>query len=78
MRRADAVDPDVETSQFDGIKLFLESAVKANLPTPVSNIVGDIYRIGNRDGRGAKDFTSVVEFYEDFTGIRLQSKGTQS
>ncbi|NWL26609.1 NAD(P)-dependent oxidoreductase [Paenarthrobacter ureafaciens] len=60
------------------IKLFLESAVKANLPTPVSNIVGDIYRIGNRDGRGAKDFTSVVEFYEDFTGIRLQSKGTQS
>lgn len=60
------------------IKLFLESAVKANLPTPVSNIVGDIYRIGNRDGRGAKDFTSAVEFYEDFTGIRLQSKGTQS
>jgi len=60
------------------IKLFLESAVKANLPTPVSNIVGDLYRIGNRDGRGAKDFTSVVEFYEDFTGIRLQSKGTQS
>ena len=60
------------------IRLFLESAVKANLPTPVSNIVGDLHRIGNRDRRGAKDFTSVVEFNEDFTGIRPQLKGTQS
>lgn len=56
------------------IKLFLDSASKTALPTPVSNIVGDLFRIGQRDGRGAKDFTSVVEFYEDFTGNRLQTK----
>lgn len=57
------------------IKLFLSSAAKTNIPTPVSNIVGDLYRIGHRDGRGGKDFTSVVEFYEDFSGTRLQSNG---
>lgn len=57
------------------IKLFLESTSKTALPTPVTNTVGDLFRIGNRDGRGAKDFTSVVEFYEDFTGNRLQTKG---
>ena len=56
------------------IKLFLDSTSKTQLPTPVSNVVGDLYRIGHRDGRGAKDFTSVVEFYEDFTGNRLQTK----
>lgn len=60
------------------VKLFLESAFKSGIPTPVSNIVGDLYRIGHRDGRGGKDFTSVVEFYEDFSGIRLQSKGNQA
>jgi 3-hydroxyisobutyrate dehydrogenase len=57
------------------IKLFLASASKTSVPTPVSNVVGDLYRIGHRDGRGGKDFTSVVEFYEDFSGIRLQTKG---
>lgn len=57
------------------IKLFLDSTSKTALPTPVSNVVGDLYRIGHRDGRGAKDFTSIVEFYEDFTGNRLQTKG---
>lgn len=57
------------------IKLFLDSTSKTELPTPVSNVVGDLFRIGHRDGRGAKDFTSVVEFYEDFTGTRLQTKG---
>lgn len=57
------------------IKLFLNSTAQTALPTPVSNVVGDLFRIGNRDGRGAKDFTSVVEFYEDFTGTRLQTKG---
>lgn len=57
------------------IKLFLNSTARTSLPTPVSNVVGDLFRIGHRDGRGAKDFTSVVEFYEDFTGDRLQMKG---
>lgn len=57
------------------IKLFLNSTSKTDLPTPVSNVVGDLFRIGHRDGRGTKDFTSVVEFYEDFTGNRLQTKG---
>ena len=57
------------------IKLFLDSTAKTALPTPVSNVVGDLYRIGHRDGRGAQDFTSIVEFYEDFTGNRLQTKG---
>lgn len=56
------------------IKLFLTSAARTELPTPVSNVVGDLFRIGHRDGRGGKDFTSVVEFYEDFTGTRLQTK----
>lgn len=60
------------------IKLFLDSVSKTGIPTPVSNIVGDLYNIGHRDGRGGKDFTSVVEFYEDFSGIRLQSKGTKA
>jgi 3-hydroxyisobutyrate dehydrogenase len=54
--------------------LFLAAAAKAKLPTPVSGLVRDLFSIGQRDGRGAKDFTSVVEFYEDFTGIRLQTK----
>ncbi|MDF3304449.1 NAD(P)-dependent oxidoreductase [Rhodococcus sp. T2V] len=55
--------------------LFLAAAGKAKLPTPVTGLVRDLFSIGQRDGRGGKDFTSVVEFYEDFTGIRLQTKG---
>jgi 3-hydroxyisobutyrate dehydrogenase len=54
--------------------LFLASAAKSKLPTPVTGLVRDLFSIGQRDGRGGKDFTSVVEFYEDFTGIRLQTK----
>lgn len=57
------------------IKLFLASAAATPVPTPVSSLVGDLYRVGNRDGRGSKDFTSVVEFYEDFANTRLQTKG---
>ncbi|WP_216867170.1 NAD(P)-dependent oxidoreductase [Mycolicibacterium goodii] len=54
--------------------LFLTSAAQSKLPTPVTSLVRDLFSIGQRDGRGSKDFTSVVEFYEDFTGIRLQTK----
>jgi 3-hydroxyisobutyrate dehydrogenase len=54
--------------------LFLNAAAKSKLPTPVTSLVRDLFSIGQRDGRGDKDFTSVVEFYEDFTGIRLQTK----
>jgi 3-hydroxyisobutyrate dehydrogenase len=54
--------------------LFLNAAAKSKLPTPVTSLVRDLFSIGQRDGRGGKDFTSVVEFYEDFTGIRLQTK----
>lgn len=57
------------------IQLFLTSAATTPVPTPISHLVGDLYRIGHRDGRGGKDFTSVVEFYEDFSGTRLQAKG---
>ena len=53
--------------------LFLESARTAGLPVPVTSLVRDLFSIGQRDGRGAKDFTSVVELYEDFTGVRLQT-----
>lgn len=55
--------------------LFLDSAAKTSLPVPLTSTVRDLFRIGQRDGRGDKDFTSVVEFYEDFTGIRLQTEG---
>lgn len=55
--------------------LFLDAAGKSELPTPITSLVRDLFSIGQRDGRGGKDFTSVVEFYEDFTGIRLQTKG---
>jgi 3-hydroxyisobutyrate dehydrogenase len=54
--------------------LFLNAAAKSKLPTPVTSLVRDLFSIGQREGRGSKDFTSVVEFYEDFTGIRLQTK----
>ncbi|WP_394617181.1 NAD(P)-dependent oxidoreductase [Lentzea sp. JNUCC 0626] len=54
--------------------LFLDAASQAKLPTPVTGLVRDLFSIGQRDGRGEQDFTSVVEFYEDFTGIRLQTK----
>lgn len=57
--------------------LFLESAANAQLPTPVTSVVRDLFRIGQRDGRGGRDFTSVVEFYEDFTGIRLRTNAGQ-
>lgn len=57
--------------------LFLESAARAQLPTPVTNVVRDLFSIGQRDGRGGRDFTSVVEFYEDFTGIRLRTNTSQ-
>lgn len=57
--------------------LFLESAARAQLPTPVTNVVRDLFSIGQRDGRGERDFTSVVEFYEDFTGIRLRTNTGQ-
>lgn len=56
--------------------LFLESAGRSGLPTPVTNVVRDLFSIGRRDGRGERDFTSVVEFYEDFTGIRLRTAST--
>ena len=53
--------------------LFLEAAAKAKVPVPIASLVRDLFSIGQRDGRGGRDFTSVVEFYEDFTGIRLQT-----
>ena len=55
--------------------LFLNASARSKLPTPVTGLVRDLFSIGQRDGRGAKDFTSVVEFYEDFTGILLQTSG---
>lgn len=57
------------------IKLYLASAAATPVPTPVSSLVGDLFKVGHRDGRGAKDFTSVVEFYEDFSGTALHTKG---
>ncbi|WP_327320494.1 NAD(P)-dependent oxidoreductase [Streptomyces sp. NBC_01235] len=54
--------------------LFLASAASGPVPLPLSNAVRDLFSIGRQLGRGGKDFTSVVEFYEDFAGIRLQSK----
>jgi len=56
--------------------LFLESAKQSPIPVPVSSLVRDLYSIGRQQGRGSKDFTSVVEFYEGFADIRLQSKET--
>ena len=53
--------------------LFLDAAREAGLPVPLTSIVRDLFSIGQRDGRGGSDFTSVVEFYEDFTGNRLQT-----
>lgn len=53
--------------------LFLESTKKSPIPVPVSSLVRDLYAIGRQQGRGGRDFTSVVEFYEDFAGVRLQS-----
>jgi 3-hydroxyisobutyrate dehydrogenase len=54
--------------------LFLASAASSPIPVPVSNLVRDLFSIGRQAGRGGKDFTSVVEFYEDFAGVRLQTK----
>lgn len=54
--------------------LFLDSASHGPIPTPVSSLVRDLFSIGRQQGRGGKDFTSVVEFYEDFAGVRLQTK----
>jgi 3-hydroxyisobutyrate dehydrogenase len=54
--------------------LFLDSAARGPIPVPVSSLVRDLFSIGRQQGRGGKDFTSVVEFYEDFAGIRLQTK----
>lgn len=54
--------------------LFLASAASSPIPLPVSSLVRDLFSIGRQAGRGGKDFTSVVEFYEEFAGIRLQTK----
>ncbi len=54
--------------------LFLDAAGRGPIPVPVSSLVRDLFSIGRQQGRGGKDFTSVVEFYEDFAGIRLQTK----
>ncbi|MFF4764787.1 NAD(P)-dependent oxidoreductase [Streptomyces sp. NPDC001292] len=54
--------------------LFLASAASGPVPLPLSNAVRDLFSIGRQLGRGSKDFTSVVEFYEDFAGVRLQTK----
>ncbi|MET8976760.1 NAD(P)-dependent oxidoreductase [Streptomyces sp. NPDC004539] len=54
--------------------LFLASAASGPVPLPLSNAVRDLFSIGRRLGRGGKDFTSVVEFYEDFAGVRLQTE----
>lgn len=54
--------------------LFLAAAASGPVPTPLANTVRDLFSIGRQTGRGAKDFTSVVEFYEDFAGVRLQTK----
>lgn len=56
--------------------LFLASAAAGPVPLPLSNAVRDLFSIGRRLGRGGKDFTSVVEFYEDFADVRLQTKET--
>ncbi|MDX2933423.1 NAD(P)-dependent oxidoreductase [Streptomyces ipomoeae] len=54
--------------------LFLASAASGPVPLPLANSVRDLFSIGRQQGRGGKDFTSVVEFYEDFAGVRLQTK----
>ena len=54
--------------------LFLDSTAKSPIPVPVTNLVRDLFSIARQAGRGGKDFTSVVEFYEDFGGTRLQTK----
>ncbi|MEU6012248.1 NAD(P)-dependent oxidoreductase [Streptomyces sp. NPDC047453] len=56
--------------------LFLASAASGPVPLPLSNAVRDLFSIGRQLGRGSKDFTSVVEFYEDFADVRLQTKET--
>ena len=53
--------------------LFLDSTKTSPIPVPVSSLVRDLFSIGRQAGRGGKDFTSVVEFYEDFGGTRLQT-----
>jgi 3-hydroxyisobutyrate dehydrogenase len=57
--------------------LFLASAASGPVPLPLANAVRDLFSIGRRLGRGGKDFTSVVEFYEDFAGVRLQTRQAQ-
>ncbi|MBG0851394.1 NAD(P)-dependent oxidoreductase [Streptomyces spinoverrucosus] len=56
------------------LSLFLSSAASGPVPLPLSNTVRDLFTIGRQLGRGGKDFTSVVEFYEDFADVRLQTK----
>ena len=55
------------------IGLFLDSVSASAIPVPVCKIVQDVYAIARQEGLGKKDFTSVVEFYEQFAGIRLQT-----
>lgn len=55
------------------IALFLDSVSASEIPLPVTRIVQDIYAIARQQGLGNKDFTSVVEFYEQFSNVRLQT-----
>lgn len=56
---------------FKDLNLFLESAGKLKVPTPVVGAVREVYQLARAHGQGGRDITAVVTALEALSGIQL-------
>ncbi len=59
---------------FKDLSLFLDSAARWRIPTPVTAAVRETYQLARAQGKGEQDIGAVVTALEDLSGERLQER----
>ena len=59
------------------VELALASAQELGVNTPLSSIVGDIFRSASEAGHGEEDFAAAAQFHANSLGAKLNQKGPQ-
>ena len=57
---------------FKDLGLFLESAGKLRVPTPLAAAVKETYQLARSQGKGSMDISAVVTALEELCGERLK------
>jgi 3-hydroxyisobutyrate dehydrogenase-like beta-hydroxyacid dehydrogenase len=58
------------------IGVFIDHAAASGIPTPVCDLVRQIYRTAIQDGSAADDITTVIRPMEKLAGVTVQSRAT--